>query len=107
MKASSRLLVCLGLLAAATLGTSAVYSRRSSALRMENQALASRLDQVEHAVQEPDNRLEQLRADNAEVQRLKEENQDLPRLRNEVHQLREAAKELPALQAENQRLHGK
>ena len=100
MKTAPLLLAGLGLLAAATLVASVAYSRRNSALREENQALASVIEEA--TPPQPDN--QQLRADNAEVQRLKEENRDLPSLRNEVRQLREAVTELPSLQAENQRL---
>lgn len=104
MKPTPRLLFWLGLPAIAILSTSAVYLQRSSALRMENQALASHIAEAERIVSQPEPNVDQLRSDNLEVQRLRDENRDLPSLRNEVHQLREAAKELPLLQAENQRL---
>jgi len=105
MKTLSQPIVWLGTLLLAIVAGTGFYWQHVSSLRRENHALELKLEQAKTFPAEGLS-LEQVRAENSEVQRLKTETRDLHKLRNEVRQLREQTKDLDTLRAENERLRG-
>jgi hypothetical protein len=79
------------------LGAALLQWQRASGLNVLNEKL--RDDSTDRTATAPNTR-----SNEEEKSRLKEEAQDLLKLRNEVRQLRSQAKDLPGLHAENERL---